>query len=461
MLRKLEYGCLVGSIGLIGADRIDLAAGHLPFILTPFLVLAPLVILLHLLRVPPNRLFQLIVTPPVRRQAPFLAAASLFFLFSFASIPLGLDPARGLVAFSDMLTVAILAFYILLRILTEPDQGQLVLRSITFALAVYLIFCVGELIGWKLGFTLDYTRSGPWIESTFAPSQLGNWVPLLSGTTFDPNRSGFILTMYLILIDTFIPKSRYARILRFAIGFLILLTLSRSSTLCWLAYYIFSSTFWSALVSRRAVLKLAGIAVISLLLYGVYQEQINGLLEAWEIGDALAAKLSMDPGSSGESHVLLIRRGFTTWLTSPKTMISGIGFAATPKVVEDFFGTDKHGNFHCLYVTALAEMGLPAFLVLMFLLGYPIIGRDSAVRGMAAVMVFNISYQVHMEAMFWLILALLWSYKRRKGALLRFVGPAPTYPSDGTPCCSLQKGAEKAYPQTQLIVCKETMAWTE
>jgi len=430
MLRKLEYACLVGSIGLIGADRIDLAAGHLPFILTPFLVLAPLVILLQFMRAAPCRLFQFAITPPIRRQAPFVAAASLFFFFSFASIPLGLDPARGFVAFADMLLVAILAYYILFRILTEPEQKRLVLHSVTFALIAYVIFCVGEFIGWQLGFTGDYTRSGPWIETTFAPGQLGGFVPLLSGTTYDPNRSGFILTMYLILIDRFIPQTRLAPIFRFMIAFLILLTLSRSSTLCWMAYYLFSKGLWGLLTSRRSLLKIGATAVVGFLLFVAYQEQLGGLLEAWQVADTVSAKLSMDPGSSGDSHVLLIQRGFHTWLTSPKTMISGIGFAATPKVVQDFFGTDKHGNFHCLYVTALAEMGLPAFLVLIFLLGYPIIGRNKAVGGMAALMVFNISYQVHMEAMFWLIVALLWSYKGNEIPLLRLLAyqsEAPTH----------------------------------
>jgi len=49
MLQKVEYICVVGSIGLIGADRIDLLAGYGPFRLTPFLVFASLVVLIYLL----------------------------------------------------------------------------------------------------------------------------------------------------------------------------------------------------------------------------------------------------------------------------------------------------------------------------------------------------------------------------------------------------------------------------
>src|ERR1700685_1828067 len=98
MLRDLQYGCLVGSIGLIGADRIDLFAGRGPFTLTPFLVVVPLVLFINVLRVPPARMFRFTLTAPIRRQAPFVAASGLFLILSFASIPIGLDPERGVFA---------------------------------------------------------------------------------------------------------------------------------------------------------------------------------------------------------------------------------------------------------------------------------------------------------------------------------------------------------------------------
>ncbi len=421
MLRKLEYVCLVGAIGLIGADRIDLAAGHLPFILTPFLVLASLVLLLHLVRTPPDRLFRLTITPPTRRQLPFLAACSLFLCFTFASIPIGLDPDRGLVAFCDLLVVSFLGYFISVRILDESAQGRLIVRSVTFALVLYILFCIGECIAWSHGIFVNTERAGSWLESTFGASTLGPWVPALSGTTFDPNRSGLILTMYLVLLDTFVPESRskMMRVLRYTIALLVLLALSRSAVLCWSAYYLFSRKFWKRLASRRAVIRLAAIVIVSTLVCAAYQAQIANLLEAWEISEVVSTKLSMAQGSSGESHVLLIERGFKTWLSSPKTIITGIGYAAAPKVLEDFFGNDKRANFHCIYVTALAEMGLPAFLILMFIFGYPVIGRKGAIQGVAAIMVFNISYQSHTEPVFWLVLALLWSFERKQWPQLR------------------------------------------
>jgi hypothetical protein len=425
MLRKLQYVFLVGSIGLIGADRIDLFAGRGSFILTPFLVLAPLVVLLHLLRTGLRGTLHFAITPPVRRQVPFVAASCLFLLLSFASIPLSLDPERSLVAFCDLLLVAVLGYCISLQILAEPAQERLIVRSVTLALFVYVIFCIAECIAWSHGLVIDADKSGSWLQSTFTPSTLGPWVPTLSGTTFDSNRSGFVLTMYLALLDRFAVKSRYLPVLRVTIALLVFLTLSRSSMLCWLAYYLSASAFWTRLVSRRVLVRIATVAVVGSLLGVAYQKEIVGLAEAWEISDAVSAKMSMDPGSSGESHILLIQRGFDTWLTSTKTIITGIGFAAAPKVLEDFFGNDKRGNFHNLYVTALAEMGFPAFLILMLLLVYPIIGRKGAASGMAAIMVFNVSYQSHTEPVFWLVLALLWSYERRGSPALRWLAFLP------------------------------------
>ncbi len=191
----------------------------------------------------------------------------------------------------------------------------------------------------------DAQRDGPWLESTFAPSTLGPWAPTLSGTTYDSNRSGFVLTMYLALLDKFAAKSRYTPVLRFMIALLVFLTLSRSGTLCWLAYYLFSRTFWTSLASRRVLLRVAAIVIVSSLVFAAYQKEITELAEAWEIADAVSAKMSLDPGSSGESHILLIERGLNTWLTSTKTIIAGIGYAAAPKVLEIFSETTNTETF--------------------------------------------------------------------------------------------------------------------
>ena len=416
MLKKLEYFCAVGSIALIGADRIDLLAGYGFFRLTPFLFFASLVVWIRLLAMGLRGRSQVTMSPPVRRQIPFLTVFVLFLLVSFASTIFGVNPNRGLVALGDLVLVSALGYYISVRIVTDPDPGRLIVRSVTFGLIVWLIFCIGGYIAWSHGaFRLEEEASSS-IESMFAPSASFFFAPRLSGVCIDANRAGFILVMYLVLLDRFAGKTRYTRFLRFAIGFFILLAVSRSALLCWFAYYLFSATFWSRFATPRAALRVATVAVICLLVGVVYRKEITGLLDFWDVSDVVSDRLSGEQGTSGGDHIQLIKRGLETWSSSSHTVVAGIGFAGAPRYLGDFFGDNKYGNFHSLYVSLLAELGLPAFLLFMILLGYPVIARKGAAPCIAAIAVFNVALQSYMEPIFWVALALAWSFelKRRR-----------------------------------------------
>lgn len=426
MLRKLQYVCLVGCLGLVGADRIDLFNKQGPFTLTPFLVFAPLVVFIAFLIMLSRGSLDFTIIPPVRRQGPFRIASILLFLLSLASASFSLDPQRSFAAVAGFLLVVVLAYCISVRILVAPSQETLIVHSITFALLVYVIFCVGQYIAWSHGLFMVPSQSASGTEAMFSPGAEGRLILRFSGTISDANRAGFVLTMYLVLLDRFVSKSRFTSVLRFVIGVLVLLTLSKSAILCWLVYYLFSKSFWRRLVSRRTLAWIAAISIVTSVVWIENREEIAGLAEAWAISDAISSRTSMDRGSSAEDHVLLIQRGFETWLTSTKTVVMGIGFGAAPRVLSDFFQGNKYANFHCLYATVLAELGLPAFLVLAFLLGYPIIGRKGSLSCIAAIMIFNVSYQSHMEPVFWIVLALVWSYERRE--LPKFEGLALDLP---------------------------------
>jgi O-antigen ligase len=181
--------------------------------------------------------------------------------------------------------------------------------------------------------------------------------------------------------------------------------------LCWFAYCLFSKAFWKQLTTRRAKFRVAALALVCLLVGVAYREEITGLLELWQVSDIVSNRLSGEQGSSGGEHLELIRRGFETWSNSPRTVVAGIGFAGAPRVLGDIFGDSKYGNFHDLYVSVLAELGLPAFLLLMILLGYPMIGRRGAAPCIAAIAIFNIFLQSYMEPLFWVALALMWSFE--------------------------------------------------
>jgi O-Antigen ligase len=411
MLKKLEYVCAVGSIALIGSDRIDLLAGHGFFRLTPFLLFASMVVLIRLVFMGLLGRSEIKISPPVRRQIPFLVVFVLFLLVSFGSTIFGVDPNRGIVALADLVLVSALGYYISVRILADSAPERLVVRSVTLALIIWLIFCIGGYIAWSHGAMRMQEEAASSIESMFAPTAAFGFAPRLSGYCLDSNRAGFILVMYLVLLDRFAAKTRYTRFLRFAIGFFILLAVSRSAMLCWFAYYVFSAEFWRRLATRRAALRLAAVAMVCLLVGLAYRTEIAGLLQLWQVSEVVSDRLSGEQGTSGGEHIELIQRGFETWSNSPRTVVAGIGFAGAPRFLGDIFGDSKYGNFHDLYVSVLAELGLPAFLLLITLLGYPMIGRRGAASCIAAIAIFNVFLQSYMEPIFWVALALVWSFE--------------------------------------------------
>jgi hypothetical protein len=415
MLRKLESSCLVGSIALIGADRIDLLGGRGSFRLPPFLFLAALAVLLRLVSIAVERRLFVVLTPSIRRQMPFLVVLVVFLFLTSISTILGLDPARGLLQLAEVVLVSVLGYCISVQVLVEPARERLVLRAVSLGLIVHLVFSIGQCIAWTYGIAPQDADmgTGSGIASLFAPSSSLLWVPRFSGSAIDPNSAGFGLVMYLVLLDAFVRKSRYTGVLRFAIGLFVLLTLSRSAMVCWVAYYLISisQTFWRQLTLRRIVPWLVAPAVLGSLLWVTHKNEIMDMVELWQVSDMISDRLSAGEGTSGGDHVKLIQRGLETWWSSPRTMILGIGLGAEPRVLADFFGDDKHGNFHCLYVTVLTGLGFPAFIILLVLFGYPIIAKEGTAPGIAALAAFSVPYQAHTAAIFWLILALLWAFK--------------------------------------------------
>src|SRR5215831_17557913 len=125
-LRTLEYSCLVGSIALIGADRIDLLGGTGSFRLPPFLVLAALGVFLRLAIIALERKLFVFTTPPVRRQMPYLVVLVVFlFLMSISTI-FGLDPSRGLMQLTEVVLVSVLGYCVSVQIISQPDGERLI-----------------------------------------------------------------------------------------------------------------------------------------------------------------------------------------------------------------------------------------------------------------------------------------------------------------------------------------------
>ena len=145
------------------------------------------------------------------------------------------------------------------------------------------------------------------------PQQRLYWIPRLSGFCLDSNRAGFILVMYLALLDRFAAKTSYTRFLRFAIACFIFLSLYRDpprSAGSRITYSLLDR-FWKNLVTARAAFRMATLAISFCLLVGlVYRQEIAGLVELWQLSDIVSDRLSSDPGSTGRKSFSADTEGF-------------------------------------------------------------------------------------------------------------------------------------------------------
>ena len=231
----------------------------------------------------------------------------------------GEDPQRGLVALCGLLLVAGLGYSISLRILVDPAPKQLIVRSVTFAAFVWLVFCVGGAIAWSHGVTRLQEEAATSFEvPVFAPTATLFWIPRLSGFCLDANRAGFILVMYMALRGSFrcqnalhaLP-SRCPPVLAFYRGIEISNALS-----C--LHNLFSHGLWSAWQPHARPLGWPRLTIVCLLASLVYRKEIVTLAELWQFSDIVSDRLSSDPSGTAGSHIQLIQRGFATWTTSTR-----------------------------------------------------------------------------------------------------------------------------------------------
>jgi hypothetical protein len=124
--------------------------------------------------------------------------------------------------------------------------------------------------------------------------------------------------------------------------------------------------------------------------------------------EPLGARVSVGEGSS-QMHLALIERGLIVATSSFHNALLGIGYGNGLMVLEDFFPGNRYANFHSYYVTLLAESGIVALALGLWLMVHPFLMRwGPFVPLVAGFMAFNLFYQSTTEPAFWLVLALAW-----------------------------------------------------
>jgi hypothetical protein len=386
-------------IALIAADRIDLAGGHGPFILTPFLALTPLVALSELIR---RTLRGKAVAVP-QRIVVYLALASallaLVLTSSFVSLDFSVSGSRAVLLVAQVFgtfTVALLSC-------DRPDAMRLFARGALLALPLFVACDVLESLWW-IGRAPEILRFGPASIHFNELQNLGPF-PRLAGAVSDSNRTGFVLVVYIVMMAAG-ESRRYWR--RFGIGLAVVLlglTFSRSAALAALGTWAMVM-----LTTRRRipVRSLAGAAVIgcAAVALAMYNPRVLDRVSALAYSP-LASRVSTSEGSA-KGHLALIGRGVGEATASvPRSMI-GLGYGNAYLVLQDMFPNNRYGNFHSLYVTMFAESGVFALLLVLALMVVPLWSSGPWRTLVVGAMAFNLFYQAAAEPIFWFLLAAAW-----------------------------------------------------
>ncbi len=389
----MTYALLALWTALIGAERLDLTGGALPVTVTPFLALTPLLLLALLTR--RTRLGeQLTIT---RGSIAFLVLVAILLgcigISVFGSLDADATLNRGALAFAQLggaTTVALL--------IHDDERARVALRrGATLGVVLFLVVDVLAVLSF-MGVLPGQFDIGP---ATLRLDSYGyaGIIPRLSGTTIDPNNGGLLLLVFALLA----PRARGLAVA------LLILTLSRSAILAGVVLALFA--VWGHGMARRTVPTRGVLVGLTLCIVGVVA--IGRSTQALENTARMLAPFAERVGlaqeaGSADTHGALGLRAADEGSKSVQRVVFGLGWGASFVVLQDFFPGNRYGNFHSLYGTVFAELGIVAFVAVLLMLGGPLWRATRWRPAIAAFIAFNIFYQSTTVPAFWLVLALAW-----------------------------------------------------
>lgn len=388
---------------LLVADRIDLLGGTGPIVLTPFLLLTPLVVAganwQHL---------RSGLVPRASRPAMVFALLLLALLtLVLTSVLVSKDVTRSASRASQLIVISFGALAVWLSIRHRDDAMDVVARGARAGVLVFAVFNLAQLAA------LAGVLPGHWPSVqrslvSLVPDMYAGLIPRLSGPVVDSNRGGLVLVFYGMLLATGMRVNRWPWLA--AIAVLLLLTLSRSSLLAGAAGLLL--LLFRHLRSRGGQVRMPPALVVAVSACVIVAT--GGLLVSPAARDAgarvvqpLGQRFTVTEGSSRD-HLRLLQRGVSTATRSVPATLHGIGYGSSHLVLQDFFPGDRYGNFHSVYVGLFAEAGIFAVLILLALLVLPV-ARDAPMAPLVlAVAVFGVFYGALAEPTFWVALVAGW-----------------------------------------------------
>ncbi len=394
------------AVALSSSDRIDLAGGHLPFKVTPFLALSPcflalaLMDLLGLGAIPKSALSG-------RRWLPVIA----FVLVAGASTLLAENDYLSLGMSRYLLLAYLIGFAGVFAIygVTRGVLPELLSKGAAVGLAVYTLVSIAQLVGFIVPALQPLLQpgNGSFVDLT-ANLVGGVSVPRLSGLAGDPNRGAVSAAVFTIIYFLFAERqNRPYWVLVLGAG-LVLLSWSRTGLLFYAIGLFFVLIRHPRVVAAMVAATAAGAIVAAVFL--------PTLSDAIDLGSLIEARTSSQDVST-VTHFLLVQRAVTLGFdTDLRTTLIGVGYGTEYSVTQEFFPDNVYANFHSNALSVLAQTGLIGLLLfLLYSLWHPIrIGFGHAFRGQyaasgmsVAYFVAGLFYQYLAEPMFWLVLGVL------------------------------------------------------
>ncbi len=388
---------LVVWLATIGADRIDLLGGSGPFVLTPFLVLTPIILVLTIGRwgIRRQRLNLPRDTAAYVLTATGLAATVLISVIFSADLEV--SAKRAVLLFVQLYG----ASFVALLLVNHGGAERILARGAYWGLVLVVIFNLAQVWFW----VTKGATSVLWGIMDLTPQVYGSWVPRLSGAVIDQNRGGLLILIYMFLLWRFAKPSRMRSVF-IGIGVLALVTtLSRSAVLGALATgMVLLLTGGPARLSRAQLAAFAGVGAMIAILVMALPHQLDVVAT---FAEPLAGRFSLNEGSSS-MHLELIERGLEVSTASLQNAAVGIGFGNSFQVLESFYPESTYANFHSLYLTLLVESGVFALAFGVILLLYPLMRGGPFLPIVAGMIFFNLFYQSGTDPAFWLMIALAW-----------------------------------------------------
>ena len=387
-------------IGLIGADRINLLGKNSAFILTPFLVLTPLVILGELVR---RHRANTTVTMP-RGALAFAVLAMALLSLSMASVYISRDFETSAVRVVQLALMIFGPLSVMLVARDRTNLPEILARGARVGIAVYFAFNVAAILVFLQIIPETYPPALGIFR--FAPYRYGGIIPRLAGMVEDANRGGMLLVLFGFLLaqgDT--NRSRMWRWLTLA-AIMLVLTLSRSAMLAAggaIGAMILSGS--GIRIPRRVIAAFSLVVALIAATFLVVPSTRSVVATSLR---PLLGRLTVVEGSS-QDHLHLLLRGIYTGTRSVGAALHGLGYGSSHVVLQDFFPGSRYGNFHSVYVGIFAEVGVFALILVMLLIGVPLTVRGPYRPLVAAVACFGVFYGALSEPLFWLALVLAWS----------------------------------------------------